>query len=278
MNSQVHDHKSATRFTATSHSDDGSTRPELRATNAKLRTSTCALLTTLGLGAAACAVTSPYWGYVPESTSATIPVQAWTPYNSAPVVVECAQATNAHGGPSPDESAYIVAATIPVGGTANLDSEGSAMYTAAANVNIPSQCWDYFGSYDFWQLNVRITQLQPNALGGGTTKKVFSSFDLNGLSCLGSENGAAGSWYGFLNQGCEKTYLGEEEQIPYIVLRINGYNNGLSAQAASMTSARRAKSSAALAPDKKTTDKILSIDVVTPEQVEAFRKQQLEKK
>lgn len=278
MNSQLHDHANTTCFTVGSHSSAGPKRPALEATKAKLRTTTYALLATLGIGASACAVTSPYWGYVPESTSATIPVQAWTPYTSEPVVVECAKATNAHGGPSPDESAYIVAATIPVNGTANLDSEGGAMYTAAANVSIPSDCWDYFGSYDFWQLNLRITQVQPNPIGGGTIKKVFSSFDLNGLSCLGSANGSAGSWYGFLNQGCEKTYLGESEQIPYIVLRINGYSNGLSASAITATSAKSAKISKPLAPDQKTTDKILAIEAVTPEQIEAFRKQRLDKK
>lgn len=234
-------------------------------------------LIALNLTASACTVTSPHWDYVPESTSATIPVQAWTPYTSAPIVVECAQNTNAHGGPSPDDSAYIVAATIPVSTGALLDSDGNSMYSAAANVTIPSACWDYFGSYDFWQLNMRITQMQPNPLGSGTIKKVFSSFDLSGLSCLGSTNGAAGSFLGFVNQGCEKTYLGSDELIPYITLRIEGYNNGLNARA-STTNARRAVPEQALAPNTKTTEKILSITAVTPEQVEMFRKQQLEKK
>jgi hypothetical protein len=219
-----------------------------------------------------CAVTSPYWGYVPASTTAAIPVQAWTPYTNAPIVVECAQATNAHGGPSPDESAYIVAATIPVSTTANLDSEGTAMYTAAANVTFPSACWDYFGSYDFWQINLRITQVQPNALGSGTTKKVFASFDLDGLSCLGSTNGAAGAWYGFVNQGCEKTYLGSDDAIPYIVLRIDGYNNGLNARAAAPVDKK--KVAAPPESNAKTTDKILSVTPVTPEQIETFRKRQ----
>lgn len=231
-------------------------------------------ITSLGVIAAlsaGCAVTSPHWDYVPESTTAAIPVQAWTPYTSAPIVVECAQNTNAHGGPSPDESAYIVAATIPVPTAASLDSEGTAMYSAAANVTFPSSCWDYFGSYDFWQINMRITQIQPNALGGGTSKKVFSSFDLDGLSCLGSTNGASGTWYGFIDQGCEKTYLGTDEQIPYIVLRINGYSNGLSTRSAAAQPKIRAESPPEA--NMKTTDKVLPIIPVTPEQVETFRKQ-----
>jgi hypothetical protein len=173
-----------------------------------------------------CAVTSPHWGYVPASTEAAIPVQAWTSYTTNPVVVECASATNAHGSPSPGESAYIVAANLPVAAGNVLDSEGNVLHSASANVSMPSQCWDYFGDYDFWQLNLRVSQIQP-APGGGTTKRIFSSFDNVGLDCLGSSIGAASSFYGFVGQGCEKTYLGEDEQIPYIVLRITGYEDGL---------------------------------------------------
>jgi len=174
-----------------------------------------------------CAVTSPHWGYVPESTEASIPVQAWTAHTGHPVVVECATATSAHGWPSPDESAYIVAANLPVSSSALLDAQGSVMHSASGNVTMPSSCWNYFGSYDFWQLNLRVSQLQPNTTGGGTTKRIFSSFDLDGLECLGRENGAAASFHGFVGKGCEKTYLGQDEQIPYIVLRIQGYQNGL---------------------------------------------------
>jgi hypothetical protein len=174
----------------------------------------------------ACSVTSPHWGYVPESTEAAIPVQAWTAYTANPVVVECATATGGHGNPSPDESAYIVAASLPVPAAETLDSEGNVLHSVSSNVTIPSQCWDYFDSYDFWQLNLRVSQIVP-ALGGGTMKRIFSSFDIDGLECLGRENGAAASFYGFVDKGCEKTYLGETEQIPYIVLRIEGFANGL---------------------------------------------------
>lgn len=174
----------------------------------------------------ACAATSPHWGYVPASTEAAIPVQAWTSHTTNPVVVECATATSAHGSPSPGESAYIVAANVPVAAANVLDSEGNVLHSASASVTMPSQCWDYFGDYDFWQLNLRVSQIQP-APGGGTTKRIFSSFDTVGLECLGSTIGAAASFYGFVGQGCEKTYLGEDEQIPYIVLRITGYENGL---------------------------------------------------
>jgi hypothetical protein len=179
-----------------------------------------------GVALQACAVTSPHWGYVPASTEAAIPVQAWTSYTTNPVVVECASATTAHGSPSPGESAYVLAATLPVAAGDILDSEGNVLHSASANVSMPSQCWDYFGDYDFWQLNLRVSQVQP-APGGGTTKRIFSSFDTVGLDCLGSSIGAASSFYGFVGQGCEKTYLGEDEQIPYIVLRITGYENGL---------------------------------------------------
>lgn len=190
-----------------------------------------------GVALQACAVTSPHWDYVPASTTAAIPVQAWTSYTTNPVVVECATATSAHGSPSPGESAYIVAATLPVAAADILDSEGNVLHSASANVTMPGQCWDYFGDYDFWQLNLRVSQVQP-APGGGTTKRIFSSFDNAGLECLGSNIGAPASFYGFVGQGCEKTYLGEDEQIPYIVLRITGYEAGLG-RARSAPAARR---------------------------------------
>lgn len=173
-----------------------------------------------------CVVTSPYWDYVPASTSAPIPFQAWTTSNAAPVIVECATATTGHGNPADGEASYIVAASMPVSASASLDAQGVGMYSASANVALPSDCWDYFGSYDFWQANVRISQTA--AWSGEVRKVVFSSFDLTGLECLGRENGKRASWFGFLNQGCEKNFLGTSTKIPYIVMRIDGFAAGRS--------------------------------------------------
>lgn len=198
-----------------------------------------------------CAVTSPHWGYVPDSTEAAIPVQAWTAHTGSPVVVECATATTAHGSPSPGESAYVVAANLPVASADIRDSQGNVLHSASANVTIPSSCWDYFGDYDFWQLNLRVSQLQPNTTGGGTTKRIFSSFDVDGLECLGRENGAAASFHGFVGQGCEKTYLGESTQIPYIVLRIEGHENGLARAGRSVAPARARKDPSTVDPAER---------------------------
>ena len=217
-----------------------------------------------------CAVTSPYWGYVPASTEAAIPVQAWTAYTDNPVVVECATATSAHGWPTPDESAYIVAANLPVASADIRDSDGNVMHSASGNVTMPSSCWDYFGDYDFWQLNLRVSQLQPNTSGDGTTKRIFSSFDLDGLECLGRENGAAASVYGFVGQGCEKTYLGETTQIPYIVLRIDGYENGLARARGRAAPVRARKSPSSVSPDELSKDapKLTPIVPLTLEEVD----------
>lgn len=174
-----------------------------------------------------CAVTSPYWGYVPASTSAPIPFQAWTPKNDAPVVVECATSTTAHGNPTDGEASYIVAANIAVSASKSLDGAGGALYSASASVILPSSCWDYFGDYDFWQANVRVSQ--TTNWSDGTHKVIFSSYDKPGLECLGRETGKRASWSGAVGHDCEMTYLGESTKIPYIVLRIDGYAAGASA-------------------------------------------------
>ena len=233
-------------------------------------TSLCGALVMMAAAALpGCAVTSPYWGYVPASTEAAIPVQAWTAYTDNPVVVECATATSAHGWPTPDESAYIVAATLPVSSADILDSVGNVIHSASANVTMPSECWDYFGDYDFWQLNLRVSQLQPNG-SEGTTKRIFSSFDLDGLECLGSSNGAAASFYGFVGKGCEKTYLGQTTQIPYIVLRIDGYQNGLAQARGRATVVRARKSRDGVKPDELSKDapQLTPIIPLTPEEIE----------
>jgi hypothetical protein len=138
---------------------------------------------------------------------------------------------------------------------------------------MPSDCWDYFGDYDFWQLNVRVWQVQPATTGGGTTKRIFSSFDSAGLECLGSHNGAAASFYGFVGQGCEMTYLGEDTQIPYIVLRIDGYANGLARTSARATPARPRKDPSSVDPAARQKDapRLTPIIPLTLQEVERLQ-------
>ena len=169
---------------------------------------------------AGCVITSPHWDYVPASISTPIPFQAWNA-STTPLFVECADDTGAHGNPSAGEASYIPAATLNTSSLASFDSAGNAIYSASKQVTLPRVCWKYFGSYDFWQANVRVVRLQDG-------KKVpLSTYDLKGLECVGRENGKVGRWYGFVGKGCEKKYLGTSTAIPYIVMRINGYNDGL---------------------------------------------------
>jgi hypothetical protein len=197
-------------------------------------------------------------------------VQVWTPYTSPSIVVECATATTAHGSPDPDESAYVVATNLTVSSADHFDSSGQTMHSAAAMVTFPSRCWNYFGDYDFWQINLRVSQIVPDGYGG-TTKRIFSSFDNAGIACLGREVGAAGNWLGFVGKNCEMTYLGSSDLVPYIVLRINGYSAGLGTAAA--LAPARAKKSPPPAPNQQPSKglKLTPIQPLTAAQLEQLK-------
>lgn len=171
------------------------------------------------VAAQGCAVTSPFWGYVPDSTSDPIPFQAWAVNTSNSVVLECADDTSAHGWPTDGEASYIHVANIPVSTSPSLDPSGLAVYSASTSLALPATCWKYFGDYDFWQANLRLSQVNNGS------KVIFSSFDAAGLECLGRENGEERSWLGFFDE-CEKRYLNSDDKIPYIVLRIDGFAAG----------------------------------------------------
>jgi len=168
-----------------------------------------------------CAITSPYWGYVPDSISAPIPFQAWSGSTSA-LHIECADETTGHGNPSDGEASYIPVATMNPSSSPSLDSTGQAIYPASTKVALPSECWDWFSDYNFWQANVRVVLV--NASG---RKVPFANYDLDGLSCLGRETGKVGRWNGSVNKGCEMKFANTGDLIPYIVLRIDGYQNGI---------------------------------------------------
>ncbi|MET0287919.1 MAG: hypothetical protein ABW352_25745 [Polyangiales bacterium] len=166
-----------------------------------------------------CAITSPHWDYEPASTSAPIPFQAWSPSANA-LYIECAEETSAHGAPSGES--YIAVATLQPGSSPLVDSAGQSIYGASLHVALPTSCWDYFGDYDFWQANVRVVMIDEEG------KKVpFTSYDQSGLACLYREITKAGRWNGHVNKNCEYR-LSDGELAPYVVLRIEGYQNGLS--------------------------------------------------
>jgi hypothetical protein len=162
-----------------------------------------------------CAITSPYWGYVPASTSAPIPFQTWG-FNSGARYVECANDTGGHGNPTNGEASYIPVATLYPTTQPSLDSQGAAIYSASKSIPLPSVCWKYFDYGEgYYQANVRVVTLDSSG-----KKSPLSTFELAGLECLGRETGRAASWSAYFNKGCEMKYLNTNEQIPYIVLRI----------------------------------------------------------
>lgn len=224
----------------------------------------CVFMATMVGWLAGCAVTSPYWDYVPDSTSAPIPFQVWSDGTSA-VYVECANDTGAHGNPSAGDASYVAAATIHPNTQPSLDSAGAALYSGSTQVVLPSACWKYFSDYDFWQANVRVVRL------GSDGKKVpFSNFDKAGLECLGREVGKAASWFGALNKGCEKHFLGSDTATPYIVLRIDGYANGVASAAAPAPSSSDEKAKKLKPPaDGRASGlpKFTEIPLATPEQL-----------
>ena len=185
------------------------------------------LISTILLQIQGCLITSPFWGYRPSSTTAPIPFQVWTYYNSHPLRVQCATSIEGDGTLSGGVVSYINVGTIPISNRPSLDGEGTPMYSAASNITLREECWHHFTGHGGYSLaNIRVTQLQPafsGGGGGGTTTVIFDSFDKIGLECLGREVGKAQSWFGYFNKGCEKR-LGSgtsAPKAPYIVLQVN---------------------------------------------------------
>ena len=220
-----------------------------------------------GLAGAGCTISSPHWDYVPDTIATPIPFQAWTTSTANPVVLECANDTSAHGWPTAGEASYVHVTNLSLSSTPSLDPAGSAVYSASANVALPSQCWKYFGDYDFWQANLRIWQ------NNGSGRSIFTSFDKPGLECLGREVGKARSWLGFFDK-CEKRYLGGGDKIPYIVLRIDGYANGAPLSGAQRPMSRKLQP---LPSDERIRD-LPAVQMITPvpESVKADVRKQLQ--
>jgi hypothetical protein len=169
---------------------------------------------------AGCYTTSPYFGQQFAHTTTSIPIQAWTFYNTNPVKVECVKAS-AHGWPLSGATYTTIANLTP--GAPLLDTGGSKVYPAGGTVTIPFSCWNSYGySGSDYITNVRITQVQPKLFGGGTTLVQFDVFDKTGLECLGRETGKAAVWTGAIGKGCEKKFT-SGESIKYLVLYAKNY-------------------------------------------------------
>ncbi|MEO1337689.1 MAG: hypothetical protein AAFV29_18745 [Myxococcota bacterium] len=174
------------------------------------------------------------------------------------MLIECARETTAHGSPRNGDASYRTVTTLWPDSHQHYDSFGSVMYSASTKVALPSECWDYFGSYGFWQANIRISQVVSGQ------RRMFTSFDANGLECLGRENGKAQSWTGYLNQGCEKTYLGSTTKIPYLVLRFDGGPDGIADGASAASPTIQGEVMKAKTPSIRADVKPTNIEDITP--------------
>lgn len=159
-------------------------------------------------GLSGCLLTTPYWNQVFNSHNDQIPIQAWTTNSSDAVTFECSQAF--HGGLYPYWGpTWHHVATVNPDLPGSLDTYGARVYSASWKAQLPSQCWRQDPGNGIWYAAVR-------ALQDGDE---YSTFDLSGLECLGRENGAAGSWVGWIGDGCTKTYSNSNNDIPFVIFR-----------------------------------------------------------
>ncbi len=179
----------------------------LKLTIVKLFGLAMALLTLSGC------MTSPYWNQEFEDRTGLIPLQSFTTDKTKVVKFECAKAF--HGGLYPDEGSaeWVLIDTVMPSQQSLKDSFGSKIYGAGIKRVLPDSCWRQDGSNSVWYSSVRATQ------GSGSNLRNFSTFDRDGLECLGRENGKATRYSGYIGKGCVKTYFESTEPIPYVIFR-----------------------------------------------------------
>lgn len=158
-------------------------------------------------------MTSPYWNQEFEDRTELIPLQSFTTDKTKVVKFECAKAF--HGGLYPDNGSavWVLIDTVMPTQQSLKDSFGSKIYGAGIKRVLPDSCWRLDGANSVWYSSVRATQ------GTGSNLQKFSTFDREGLECLGRENGKATRHTGYLSKGCVKTYSNSNEGIPYVIFR-----------------------------------------------------------
>ncbi len=164
-----------------------------------------------------CAMTSPNWDYVPESTTTPIPFQAWAFDAEQALQVQCAPDTVGHGASAQGDAGYVRVADVHAEPQPLMDVLDTPIYPVRARVVLPPACWERFDAYGYWQANVRMVQAMR--IRGETTQQGLSSFDRRGLSCMRREAMMGTSWLAVVGK-CQKQYSNADERIPYVVLRV----------------------------------------------------------
>lgn len=158
-------------------------------------------------------ITSPYYAQIFDSRSDPIPFQIWTTDKNQDITIECAKAS-AHGNPYNGEGSYQLVATLTPASEGLLDADGNSIYQASGQAVLPSDCWRnyHYNNGVNWITVVRVLQ-------GTNGDDLIYTFDKAGLKCLGEKNGQHASWFGWLGDGCEKTYINTGEPIRTLFLQ-----------------------------------------------------------
>ncbi len=167
----------------------------------------------LGVGIAmlslsGCLLTSPYWNQEFSSHTNQIPLQAWTTSSTQAVTFECSPAY--HGGLYPYWGpTWSAVTTVSPDLPGALDNAGSRIYSVSYKAVLPGSCWRQDPGNGIWYAAIRAVQ----------NGNEYNTFDITGLECLGRENGKAASWFGWIGDGCTKTYSNSNNNIPYVIFR-----------------------------------------------------------
>lgn len=155
-----------------------------------------------------CLLTSPFWGQTYESRDDTVVLQSYVTNRSQPVIFECSPAY--HGGLYPPLSTptWTSFATVNPSSYPMYDSDELEAFSVSTTRTLPDACWHYDGASSKYMSAIR-------ARRSGTTSN-FKVFDEAGLACVGKAIGETGSWAGWINQDCTKTYSNSSQEIPYV--------------------------------------------------------------
>ena len=175
----------------------------------------------------ACVLDSPYFGQSFNSTTASIPIQAWTNDKSRQVKIECSKASHAGLYPWGGPENWLPVANVMPSSSPSYDPNAGVTYSVGTKQVLPAGCWHADTAYNppIYMTALRATQLNSN--GATVTFRVFNAA---GLECKGLEVGKSRSWIGWLAPGCALTYANSTTPLPWV--RILSYTLGVSAMSA----------------------------------------------
>lgn len=169
----------------------------------------CIAISMMGL-LSGCILTSPFWNQEFDDHTDPIPIQSWTVNKNLPVTIECSKAY--HGGLYPvfSSGSWSNVTNLNPQLPGVLDPKGAVVYSAGRKMVLPENCWRKDPGNDLYYAAIRAKQ---------GNSAVFSSFDNNGLECLGRWNGKLATWFGWAGKGCNKTYNNSNTPIPFVIFR-----------------------------------------------------------